>query len=192
MVVHGNLFYVPLLFGGFLMGNILVQKAGKNDIDTIEALYNESIDWLNNQEIHQWIKGIYPTRKSALDAAHEDSLYCCYVDGNISGTFILNEKQAQQYKELNWKYKDGKVLVLHTLIVKPNETGRGLGKIIMEFIMQYARENNYEAVRLDVFPGNKAAVSLYLHFGFEFVGKVFFGRKDPGYEWYDCYEKLIL
>lgn len=174
------------------MGNILIQKAGKNDIDNIEALYNESIDWLNNQGIHQWKKGVYPTRNSALAAVHEDSLYCCSINGNISGTFIINENQVQQYKDLNWRYKSGKILVLHTLVIKPNETGRGLGKIIMEFIIDYAQTNDYKAIRLDVFPDNNAAVRLYLYFGFEFVGKVFFDIKEPSYEWYDCYEKLIL
>lgn len=52
--------------------------------------------------------------------------------------------------------------------------------------------NCYETVRLDVFPDNKAAVGLYLYFGFEYVGKLFFDIKESGYEWYDCYEKRIL
>jgi RimJ/RimL family protein N-acetyltransferase len=63
--------------------------------------------------------------------------------------------------------------------------------MIMEYIIKFAEENGYNAIRLDVFPGNQAAVSLYLKFGFEFVGKVFFDIKDPGYEWYDCYERRI-
>jgi RimJ/RimL family protein N-acetyltransferase len=174
------------------LSNILIQKASNNDIDKIEILYNESIDWLNKQRIHQWKKDVYPTRKSALLAIHENNLYCCIVNGNISGTFIINDNQARQYKDLNWRYKSEKILVLHTLVIKPNETGRGLGKNIMKFIVDFARINGYEAIRLDVFPDNKAAVGLYLYFGFEYVGKVFFDIKESGYEWYDCYEKLIL
>lgn len=174
------------------MGNIMIQKACKNEIDSIEVLYNESINWLNSQGIHQWKKEVYPTRKSALDAIQEDTLYCCIVNGNLSGTFIINENQVEQYKTLNWQYKTGKILVLHTLVIKPKETGQGLGKTIMDFIIDYARRNGYKAIRLDVFIDNKAAVRLYRYFEFEFVGKVFFDKKEPGHEWYDCYEKLIL
>lgn len=103
------------------MGNILIQKACKNEIDSIEVLYNESIDWLNSQGIHQWKKEVYPTRKSALDAIQEDTLYCCIVNGNLSGTFIINENQVEQYKTLNWQYKTGKILVLYTLVIKPKD-----------------------------------------------------------------------
>ncbi len=174
------------------MNDIIIRKACKNNIDDIVVLYNETIDWLNNQGIFQWSKGVYPTRKSALAAVRENSLYCFCDDYNIQGTFILNEKQAQEYKYLNWRYRSDKVLVLHTLLINPNKTGRGLGKTIMEFVLDFAHENGYKAIRLDVFPDNQAAVGLYLHFGFEFVGRVFFEMKKPGYEWYDCYEKLIL
>ena len=174
------------------MSKFIVKKACENDIDEIEALYNAAIDWLNNQGIFQWKKGIYPTRESALAAVNENSLFCCLVDGNTHGTFILNDKQAPEYTYLNWRYNREKILVLHTLVVKSNMTGRGYGKAIMEFVLNFAHDNKYDAIRLDVFPDNEAAVRLYLNFGFEYVGRVFFEMKEPGHEWYDCYEKLIL
>jgi RimJ/RimL family protein N-acetyltransferase len=173
------------------MDGVLIKKAGMHDIDGVEDIYDESIDWLDSQGIHQWKRGVYPTRQSALDALPEDSLYCCFLNGSLAGTFIINERQPQQYDALNWKYKNGKALVLHTLVIKPGNTGKGLGKTIMEFILDYARRNAYESIRLDAFPGNNASKALYGHFGFEFAGRVFFDIKEPGYEWYDCYEKLI-
>lgn len=175
-----------------MTGDIQIKKAGINNIDDIEILYNESIDWLDSQGIHQWKKDVYPTRKSALDALKDNCIYYCTLNGNLTGTFIINENQPQQYSTLNWKYKDGKTMVLHTLVIKPNNTGKGIGKTIMEFVLDFARENAYETVRLDVFPDNKTAAALYSSFGFEFVGKIFFDIKEPGYEWYDCYEKKIL
>lgn len=160
-------------------------------MDIIETMYNESIDWLNSQNIHQWKKDVYPTRNSANEALKEGSLYCCYVDERIAGTFIINEFQPTQYEALKWKYKNGKALIIHTLVVNPNEAGKGIGRAIVEYIFEYAKEQSYNCIRLDVFPDNNAAVKLYLSFGFEYVGKVFFEIKEPNYEWYDCYEKLI-
>ena len=103
---------------------------------------------------------------------------------------MINEKQPEQYAALDWKY-DGKVLALHTFVVKPVETGKGTGKAMMRYVEGYARQNAYDAIRLDAFPDNTAAIALYKGFGFEFVGKVFFSMKEPGYEWYDCYEKSM-
>lgn len=44
------------------MRDIQIQKTGMNDIDNIERLYGESIDWLNENGIHQWNKDVYPTK----------------------------------------------------------------------------------------------------------------------------------
>lgn len=49
------------------MENIIIKKACKSEIDDIEAIYNESIDWLNNLGIHQWKKGVYPTNEDIYD-----------------------------------------------------------------------------------------------------------------------------
>jgi ribosomal protein S18 acetylase RimI-like enzyme len=173
------------------MNNIHMKKAEIGDLDIIETMYNDSIEWLDSQNIHQWNKEVYPTRNSANRALEEGSLYCCYFDERIVGTFIINEDQPTQYEALKWKYTSGKALVIHTLVVSPKEAGKGIGRAIVEYIFEYAMEQNYTCIRLDVFPDNKAAVKLYLAFGFEYVGKVFFETKEPGHEWYDCYEKLI-
>ncbi len=172
------------------VNNLMIHKAHSNDIDSIEVLYNESIEWLDSQGIHQWKKGVYPVRETAINALRDGNLYCCKVNCNILGTFIINEDQAPQYKILNWRY-GGKVLVVHTLVIRPTATGQGLGKTLMKFIISYAQTNGYEAIRLDAFPDNKAAAGLYASFGFEYVGKVFFEYKEPGFELYDCYEKFI-
>jgi len=170
---------------------IEIRKADRNDLENIGALYNDAIDWLNRQGMYQWKKGIYPTGETAQRAFRGDCLYCCVVDGSVCGTFIINEEQAPEYEALNWRYDGGKILVLHTLAVTPEKTGQGLGKAVMEFVLHHARINGYQAVRLDVFSRNRVAAGLYLHFGFEYVGRVYFDGKEPGCEGYDCYEKLV-
>jgi len=170
--------------------NLNIQKAVSEDVDEIEAIYHESIAWLNGQSIHQWQEGVYPTRKSAQMALDDDSLYCCRINQKIVATFIINEIQPPQYQTLNWKYQ-GPAMVLHTLVVRPCDSGRGIGRLAVEYVIRQARKNKYHCVRLDAFPDNKAAVRLYLSLGFEYAGKVFFDIKEPSYEWYDCYEMKL-
>jgi ribosomal protein S18 acetylase RimI-like enzyme len=173
------------------MKNITIQKAAPNNLDLIETIYNESIDWLNSQNIHQWQRGVYPTRSSAEEALQDNCLYCCFIDESLVATFIINEFQPPQYQTLKWKYNYDRAMVLHTLVVRPSEAGQGIGRAIVEYVIEQAQNNHYRCIRLDAFPDNRAAIHLYLTFGFEYVGKVFFDIKEPTYEWYDCYEKLL-
>ena len=168
---------------------LIIKKSVKEDIKYIEQIYEESIAWLNQKGIHQWKTGVYPTPQTALNAFMEGSLYSCFACDTLAGTFVINEKQLPHYAALGWKYTGGKVLVLHTLAVKPDQTGKGIGKAIVQYVEGYARQNAYDAIRLDAFPDNTAAIVLYKGFGFEYVGKILFEIKEPGYEWFDCYEK---
>lgn len=173
------------------MQKITIRKAEADELDRIEEMYNESIDWLRAQGLNQWKRGVYPTRSSAQKALEESSLYCCFADDRPAGTMILNEEQPPQYRTLQWKYNPSKVLVLHTLVIRPAETGRGVARALVEYTLKYARTNGYGSIRLDAYPLNKAAIGLYQSFGFEYAGDVFFEYKEPSYEWYSCYEKLL-
>ena len=173
------------------MESLTIRKATASDLDFVENIYNESIDWLINQNIHQWQRGVYPTRDTALEAFRDDCLYCCFIHDRMVATFIINESQPSQYQTLNWKYNQGQPLVLHTLVVRPGEAGQGIGRAIVEYVIVQAKQNGHSCIRLDAFPDNQAAIRLYQAFGFEYVGKVFFDIKVPSYEWYDCYEKKI-
>jgi ribosomal protein S18 acetylase RimI-like enzyme len=167
-----------------------VEKAECRDIDAIDDMYGRSIDLLLENGIHQWMRGVYPTRATAEEAAARGFLYRCLCDGTLAAAFIMNESQPPQYGGVAWKYA-GRALVLHTLVVDPRFRRRGAGARAVEYVLDRARRGAFGCVRLDVFPGNPAAVSLYRRFGFERAGKVFFGIKEPSYEWYDCYEKKI-
>lgn len=170
---------------------IVIRKTKDHELDLIEEIYNESIDWLRAQGLYQWKRGVYPTRSSAQKALEERSLYSCLVDGRPAGTMILNEDQPPQYQTLQWKYAPSKILVLHTLVVRPSETGKGVARALVEYVLDHAVTNGYGSIRLDAYPPNKAAVGLYRSFGFEYVGDVFFEYKEPSYECYSCYEKLL-
>ncbi len=172
------------------MENLIIQKAVSEDIESVGTIYQEAIDWLTGQNIHQWQSKVYPTKDTAQAALEQDCLYVCLKSHQRVGTFIINEFQWPQYQSLPWKYP-GPAMVLHTLVISPGFTGRGIGRAVVEYVMGQARKNNYDCIRLDVFPGNQGAVGLYRSLGFEFVGKVFFEIKEPGYEWYDCYEKKL-
>lgn len=55
----------------------------------------------------------------------------------------------------------GYVLLLDELYIDNNFQGKGIGKKAMEFIKQFAQENNYKKIVLEVEPHNQRAIQLY-------------------------------
>lgn len=55
----------------------------------------------------------------------------------------------------------GYILLLDELYISNGFQGKGIGKKAVEFIKQFAQENNYKKIVLEVEPHNKYAIHLY-------------------------------
>ncbi len=59
---------------------------------------------------------------------------------------------------------------LINIVVKKNKRGLGIGKALMEKIINICRENNMKLLKLEVNEKNLVAINLYKLFGFKQVG----------------------
>lgn len=151
----------------------MVRKATKNDIDSIAKLYDDVIDYQSaNGGYMSWIKGVYPTSKTAEDALYFDKLYVFDTDGKITGSLILDCIQTVEYKALNWKTAADPrdALVVHTLCVSPDYMGIGIASEMLAFAKLLAKELNCSSIRLATNSKNSNAISLYEKNGFYIVG----------------------
>lgn len=57
------------------------------------------------------------------------------------------------------------------LCVRPQEQGRGLGRLMLRRLLRIAREREADTVVLEVRPSNQRAIDLYLSEGFNEVGR---------------------
>ena len=64
---------------------------------------------------------------------------------------------------------NSEVLTPHALAVNPDFQGKGIGKIVVENILDVAKMENKKAVRLDVLGECKTAERLYTSCGFHFI-----------------------
>ncbi len=64
----------------------------------------------------------------------------------------------------------GKYLELDNLVVAPDYRGQGISRRMMDFALNYAKEQQCEAIALDVFQHNDAANGLYDKARFESPG----------------------
>ena len=80
------------------------------------------------------------------------------------------------------------VLTPHALAVNPKLQGKGIGKMVVENILNIARKEHKKAVRLDVLGAWKVAERLYVSCGFQFVEAKEMFYEDTGWTEYKMFD----
>lgn len=129
----------------------------------------------------KWMYREYPSEPFVCEMTHAHSQYVYRIDGKIVAAFALNDDPLDEYRNVKFgkALAHGEYLTIHALAVATELQGQGLGKQIVEFCINYAREHGYKAIRLDVVPTNYPAKKLYERCGFVYLGDVDLER---GYE----------
>ena len=151
----------------------MIRKATINDIASIARIYNDVIDYQNaNGSYMSWIKNVYPTKKTALDALSLDTLYIYIENEKIAGSVILDCIQPSEYKKLSWKTAEDTrdALIIHTLCVDPKYMGMGIATEMLSFAKSLAKELNCSSIRLATNSKNIGAIHLYEKNDFSIIG----------------------
>lgn len=76
---------------------------------------------------------------------------------------------------------DCSAMEISTLYVQPRHHGRGLGRLLLEQGLNYARDTGIPSVWLTTNSENSPAIAFYLKHGFEKVGTTHFRIQDRAY-----------
>lgn len=176
------------------MDNYIIEKGTTKDIDELEKLYDDLNEYLeSNINYPGWIKGIYPTRQTAIDGIDNDNLFILRIDNEIAASVILSHEPEDAYSQVTWgieaNYKD--IIVIHTFVVHPNYMKNGLGRVLMDFAKRYSIEQKTKTIRLDVSIHNTPAIALYEECGYRYVGTVDLGLNIPDLVWFKLYEIIL-
>lgn len=153
----------------------MIRKARQEDLPQVVEIYEEI---LSQEEAGQrsigWIRGIYPTKATAMEAFEKDELFVCEEDGTILAAARINQEQVPAYRDASWEYEvpDEQVMVLHTLVVSPKQAGKGTGTRFVEFYENYALRQGCPYLRMDTNEINSNARRLYKKLGYKEVGIV--------------------
>ena len=163
------------------MTSVAFRKATEADIDAVEAIF----DAIHSQEeagdvTIGWDRAVYPTRQTALDALALGELFVEVVDGDDGGAISageivaaarLNKEQVPEYADAAWEYPapDDQVMVMHTLVVRPDLGGHGFGPRFVDFYERYALEQGCPFLRIDTNARNVRARRLYGKLGYKEV-----------------------
>lgn len=154
----------------------MIRKATSKDIDAIVTIYNKVLDMEEKgKACIGWQRGVYPTKDTALLALEKNDLFVYEgKKGEVQATAIINHNQMDSYAKGNWKVdaREEQIMVLHTLVVDPDYSGRGIGREFVAFYEQYAKEQGCTDLRMDTQAKNQAARNLYHLLSYEEIGIV--------------------
>ena len=162
---------------------ITFRKAKKSDLEAVGQIYENILASQENGGSYVgWVRGVYPTGQTAADALERDDLFVQEAAGRIVGAAIINRVQVDVYADVAWQYpaEDEQVMVLHTLVIEPEESRQGLGKAFVEFYEGYAAENGCAYLRMDTNARNVSAELLQL-----------FSKENPLWETYLLFARIF-
>ena len=153
----------------------MFRQATLSDLEQIAAIY----DHIHTEEeagraTVGWVRGVYPTRQTALDAIQAGDMFVAEENGRLVATAKINQEQVPEYAEAAWTQDapPEQVMVLHTLVVDPAAQAGGLGTELVAFYEQYARAQGCPYLRMDTQAKNTLARSFYRKLGFWEAGMV--------------------
>lgn len=162
----------------------MIREARPVDLDAIEKIYDNIHAAEESGKVKiGWISGVYPVRETAAEAIRRRDMFVLEEDGCIKAAAVINKTQVDVYEGARWSFAadDNEVCVLHTLVVEPSCSGRGVGSRFVEFYEKYALSRHCTVLRIDTNAINSAARRLYAKLGYceaDIVPCVFNGIPD--------------
>lgn len=170
------------------------QKASDADFYIIQEFYWDVIDNVHKNNIENknlgWEKGVYPSDAFIKSSLANEELYILTENDVLYACVILNSNHNEGYEGCPWSIvcNDSEVLTPHALAVSPKFQGKGIGKIVVENILNIAKTENKKSVRLDIIGACKEAERLYISCGFHFVEAKDMFYEDTGWTEFKMFE----
>ncbi|MBU2930240.1 GNAT family N-acetyltransferase [Winogradskyella psychrotolerans] len=167
---------------------LTIEKGKPSDLEILFQIYLNGKNDLEQIGIFQWTDN-YPTRSIIKNDLKNGVLYILKKNNEIIGAINLSEEQETEYKSIDWKFDDSKVLVIHRLVVNPKHQKLGYAKALVDFAECFAKDKNYTSIRLDAYSQNTRVIQFYKKRNYLIRGKVHFPeRAHPFY----CMEKELI
>jgi len=133
-------------------------------------LWNEGgADWYMNEYA-------YPENVLRKELADKNIMYCiAYKNHRALGYLKIKINETLQgFEELN-------ALEVERIYIYKEATGKGLGKQLMNYVFDIARQHKKDLVFLKAMDSSDAAIAFYKSIGFEICGS--FQLPMPTFEW---------
>ena len=174
------------------MNGLALRLARTEETAEVIAFYHKLIEENLDSPYHpDWRIDIYPEDKHLQDCIAAGTLYVIDApDGGYCAACVLGCEICDGYDDVPWRcdalWED--VVIVHLLCVDRAFRCCGVGRMLVEQVIQISRGHGKRAVRLDVMKKNLPAHKLYLTCGFSSVGDCRLYYEDTGWMDFTMYE----
>ncbi len=162
------------------------RKATPNDLPFIWEILKSAIARRKEDGSDQWQDG-YPNPQVISEDIDKGAGYVLMVGDEIVGYVAIFINDEPEYANLKgqWLSNDD-FMVYHRVAIAENWIGKGLAKVLLGHVEQFARQKGISSIKADTNFDNIAMLKLFENLDYEYCGEVYF-RGSPR----KAYEKII-
>jgi ribosomal protein S18 acetylase RimI-like enzyme len=159
-------------------------KATPADLIEIFYLLKRCVKEMNSKGWLYWNLDFELLRKDV----EKGSLFLYKTDYHSLGMITFSTEVLPGYEEVKWTDSSKKPLIINRLIVHPNWRKHGIADHLLAFAEEYAKDQGFTSLRLDVYAENQEAISVYSNLHYQQTGQMQMqAQKVPFY----CFEKVL-
>jgi GNAT superfamily N-acetyltransferase len=153
----------------FDLNGFQIKLATTEESAQVITLLKSVASWLKENEIKQWGYLLEGGDDEEIEQAiANNETYLVVKEGELVGTFTLLAGQSEWDKHVWGTEASTNVIYLHRLAILPTYMKRGLGKSLINWILNNQYDKEY--IRLDCVLENSRLNHFYKENGFELVG----------------------
>lgn len=140
---------------------ISIRKATENDLQQILDIYNDAI--LNTTAVYDYELHTLEMRKQWFETKQQQGfpVFVAEDNGEVLGFSSIGPFRAWAA----YKYS-----VENSIYVKSGQRGKGIGKLLMQPLIDAAKEMKLHTIIAGIDADNKLSIEFHKQFGFEEVG----------------------
>ena len=166
--------------------NYSFRKATSSEISAIWDILQQAIARRKQDGSNQWQDG-YPNPTVIQKDIDRDAGFVLTDGETIIGyTAILINDEPEYEKIIGEWLSNADFVVFHRVAISENHLGKGLAKKIMNFIEEFALDNNIYSIKADTNFDNIAMLTIFDKLGYKNCGKVYFRGSER-----EAFEKVL-
>lgn len=165
-----------------------IKPAEEIHLPEIKKLTKACAVAMQEKGIFQWNEH-YPSLEKLQTDIIKKELYILHENEAIKGIIVLTDHMDEEYIPIEWLTENGNNLYIHRLATHPSVWSKGYGQQLMDFAEDFARQQEYDSVRLDTFSKNKRNQKFYESRGYKKLRDIYFPKQSE--HPFHCYELVL-
>ncbi|MCO6162918.1 GNAT family N-acetyltransferase [Flavobacterium sp. NRK F7] len=159
------------------------RKAQISDIPEIWLILQKAIQRRKEEGSKQWQDG-YPNPEVIQNDIEKEIGFVLTDNQKIIGYTAVLINDEPEYARIEGKWvTNADFVVFHRVAISEDYLGKGLAKIMIGYIEDYALENQIYSVKADTNFDNHAMMAIFDRLGYVYCGEVYFrGSARRAYE----------